>query len=73
MAKNVPPMLCVPKKDGSLQTTIDCCKQNENTHKDVTPFSDQDHIWLDVACKRVRSTIDLSNAYEQVRTISGNV
>ena len=34
--------------------------------KDVTPFPDQDKIWMNVAQAKYRSKIDLSNAYEQV-------
>ncbi len=67
------PMLCVLKKDGSLRTTIDCRKRNENIYKDVTPFPDQEHIQLNMVHKRVHSKINLSNTYEQVRTISGDV
>jgi hypothetical protein len=61
------PLLCILKKSGGLRTVMDCCQQNENTHKDVTPFPDQDQIQMDVACAKYRSKIDLSNAYEQVR------
>lgn len=31
------PMLCIPKKDGTLRTAIDLRKRNDNTFKDVTP------------------------------------
>jgi hypothetical protein len=43
------PMLCIPKKDGSLGTAIDLQKRNNNTCKDVTPFPDQEQIRHDVA------------------------
>ena len=68
--KSVPqaaPMLCIPKKTGKLRMVIDCRKRNDNTVKDVTPFPDQDQIWMDVARAKYRSKIDLSNAYKQVR------
>ena len=61
------PMLCIPKKNGTLRTAIDCRRRNDNTVKDVTPFPDQDQIRLDVARAKYRSKIDLSDAYEQVR------
>ena len=62
------PMLCVLKKDKlSLRTVIDCRKRNLNTIKDVTPFPDQEQIRMDVARVPVRSKIDLSDAYEQIR------
>ena len=51
--KNVPqalPLLCIPKKDGRLQTVVDCRERNLNTIKDLTPFPDQDMIRNDVAC-----------------------
>jgi hypothetical protein len=61
------PLLSIPKKSGKLQTVVDCCKQNDNTVCDVTPFPDQDQIRMDVARAKYRSKIDLSDAYEQVR------
>ena len=60
------PMLCIPKKNKSLQTAINLRKWNANTFKDVTPFPDQDHIRNDVAKAKYRSKIDLTNAYEQI-------
>ena len=35
--------------------------------KDVTPFLDQDEIWMNVARAKYCLKIDLSNMYEQVR------
>lgn len=64
------PMLCIPKKTGLLRTAIDCRKRNENTHKDVTPFPDQDQIRLDCARAKYRSKIDMSDAYEQIRIVA---
>lgn len=61
------PLLCIPKKTGKLRTVVDCRQRNENTVKDVTPLPDQDQIRMDVARAKIRSKIDLSNAYEQVR------
>ena len=62
----VAPMLCIPKKTRKLWTMINCRKHNDNTVKDVTPFSDQDQIRMDVARAKYRLKIDLLNAYEQV-------
>lgn len=67
------PMLCIPKKDNSLRTVVDCRKRNENTVKDVTPFPDQEQIRMDVARAPIRSKIDLSDAYEQIRIIPEDV
>ena len=43
-ARQVVPMLCIPKKNGKLRTVFDLHEQNDNTVKDVTPFPDQDNI-----------------------------
>ncbi|KAF9441283.1 hypothetical protein P691DRAFT_684462, partial [Macrolepiota fuliginosa MF-IS2] len=43
------PLMCIPKKDGRLQTVTDCCLRNDNTMKDVTPLLDQEMIQEDVA------------------------
>jgi hypothetical protein len=42
-------LLCILKKSGGLRMVMDCCQRNDNTHKDVTPFPDQDQIQMDVA------------------------
>jgi hypothetical protein len=60
------PMLCIPKKDGSLRTAINLRKRNDNTHKDVTPFPDQEQVRHDVARAAFQSKIDMSDAYEQI-------
>jgi hypothetical protein len=61
------PILCIPKKNMTLRTALDGRKRNDNTVKDVTPFPDQDQIRLEVAGATVRSKIDFSDAYEQIR------
>ena len=61
------PMLCIPKKNTTLRTVIDARERNDNTEKDVTPLPDQDLIRLDVARAKIRSKIDFSDAYEQIR------
>ena len=48
-AKQATPMLCIPKKNGTLRTIFNLQQQNENTWKDVTPFPDQDAIHHDIA------------------------
>ena len=47
-AKQVTPMLCIPKKNSTLRTVFDLREQNKNTWKDVTPFPDQDTICHDI-------------------------
>lgn len=66
-ANQAAPLLCVLKKNGKLRTVIDARQRNDNTHKDVTPFPDQENIRQDVARARYRSKIDMSDAYEQIR------
>jgi hypothetical protein len=61
------PMLCIHKKDKHLRTVVDARQRNDNTVKDVTPLPDQEVIREDVARAKIRSKIDLSDAYEQVR------
>ena len=48
-AKQVTPMLCIPKKNGTLRTISNLQQQNENTWKDITSFPDQDAIRHDIA------------------------
>ena len=61
-------MICIPKRDNTgIRTVVDCRKRNLNTVKDVTPFLDQEQIRMGVARAPVRSKIDLSDAYEQIR------
>ena len=67
------PMLCIRKKNNALRTVMDGRQRNENTVKDVTPLPDQDVIHLDVARAKIRSKIDLSDAYEQVHIMPSDV
>lgn len=48
-AKQAAPLLCIPKKDGTLRTALDARQRNDNTVKDVTPLPDQELIREDVA------------------------
>ena len=66
-AKQVTPMLCILKKNGTLRTIFDLRQQNENTLKDVTPFPDQDAIHHDIAQATFRSKLDMTEAYQQMR------
>jgi Reverse transcriptase (RNA-dependent DNA polymerase) len=67
------PMLCVHKKNMQLRTVVDGRQRNENTVKDVTPLPDQDVICLDGARAKIRSKIDLSDVYKQVRIVPEDV
>ncbi|KAG6882236.1 hypothetical protein C0992_012396, partial [Termitomyces sp. T32_za158] len=64
-ARQAAPLLCIPKKDGTLRTALDAQQRNDNTVKDVTPLPDQEVIREDVAKAKYRSKIDLTDAYEQ--------
>ena len=72
-AEQVALMLCVKKKTNKLRTVVDGRQHNDNTIKDVTPLPDQDIICLDVARAKIRSKIDLSDTYEQVRIVPSNI
>ena len=65
-AKQATPMLCIPKKNGTLRTIFNLWQQNENTWKDITPFQDQDTIHHDIAQAKFRSKLDVTEAYEQM-------
>jgi hypothetical protein len=61
------PLLCILKKNGKLRTVMDLRQRNDNTTHDLTPMPDQDRIRNDVARAAVRSKLDMSDAYEQIR------
>ena len=65
MDKQAMPMLCIPKKNGTLRTMFDLRQQNNDTWKDVTPFPEQDAIQHDVVCAQFRSKLDMTEVYEQ--------
>ena len=65
--KQATPMLCIPKKNGTLRTVFDLRQQNDNTWKDVTLFPEQDAIRHNVAHAKFRSKLDMTEAYEQTR------
>jgi hypothetical protein len=73
VAHQAVPMLCVPKNNGTLRTVFDLREQNENTVKDITPFSDQDVIRNDIARAAYRTKLDMSEAYEQIRVDPAHV
>ncbi|KAG6870387.1 hypothetical protein C0992_000209, partial [Termitomyces sp. T32_za158] len=65
LAMQAAPLLCIPKKDGTLRTALDAQQRNNNTVKDVTPLPNQEVICEDVAKAKYRSKINLTDAYEQ--------
>ena len=62
-------MLCIPKKNGKLQTVFDLQEQNDNMVKDMTPFPDQDIVRNDMARAVYCSKLNMSKASEQIRII----
>jgi hypothetical protein len=52
---------------------VDGQQHNDNTIKDVTPLPDHDLIREDVSQGKIRSKIDLSDAYKQVWIRPGDV
>ena len=67
------PLLCVPKKSGQLRIVVNARKRNDNTFKDITPFPNQDQIWMDVARAKYWTKIDMSDAYKQIRIEPSNI
>jgi hypothetical protein len=67
------PMLCILKKNGKLRTVVDLRQRNDNTVHDLTPMPDQDRIRNDVARGAVRSKLDMSDAYEQIRIVPEDI
>ena len=63
--KQATPMLCIPKKNGTLHTVFDLRQQNDNTWTDMTPFPEPDAIRHDVMRAQFRSKLDMTEAYEQ--------
>jgi hypothetical protein len=71
-ASNAVPMLLLPKprKPGEplkLRTVVDLRERNANTKKLSSPLPDIDAILRKVAAAKYRSSIDLTDAYEQIR------
>jgi hypothetical protein len=60
------PILCIPKKEGTLRTVIDQWEWNANMVKDVTPMPDQDNICNSVACAKYWTKIDIADTYKQI-------
>jgi hypothetical protein len=61
------PMLCIPKKEGTLYTVIDQQERNTNTIKDITPMLDQDNTHNSVAYAHYWMKVDIADAYKQIR------
>ena len=77
-ARNTVPMLLIPKphkpKDAQeLRTVIDLRERNKNTVKLSSPLPDIEGVLRRVASKPLRSVLDLTAAYEQIRIVPEHV
>src|SRR5258708_27053425 len=60
------PLLCLAKKDSSLQTVIDARNRNANLVLDITPMLDMHFIIDSLTRNTYRSKINMTDAYEQI-------
>ena len=60
-------LLCIPKKNGTLCTALDARQWNDNTVKDMMPLLYHKVICENVVWVHIRSKIDLTDIYKQVR------
>lgn len=75
-ARNTVPMLLIPKpgtKPPQLRTVVDLRERNSNTRKLTSPLPNMEGVLRRVASKPFRTTLDLKNAYEQIRIIPEHV
>ena len=75
-ARNTVPMLLIPKpgtKPPQLRTVVDLRERNSNTRKLTSPLPDMEGMLRRVASKPFRTTLDLKNAYEQIRIVPEHV
>ena len=71
-ARNTVPMLLIPKtgtKPPQLKTVVVLREQNSNMRKLMSPLPDMEGMLRRVASKPFCTTLDLKNAYEQIRII----
>ena len=75
-AGNTVPMLLIPKPGTNpplLRTVVDLRERNKNTHKRTSPLPDMEGMLRRTASKPFRSSLDLKNAYEQIRIVPEHV
>ena len=73
---NTVPMLLIPKPGTNpplLRTVVDLRERNKNTRKVTSPLPDMDGMLRRTASKPFRSSLDLKNAYEQIRIVPEHV
>ena len=75
-AGNTVPMLLIQKPGTNpplLRTVVDLRERNKNTHRMTSPLPDIDGVLRRTASKPFRTSLDLKNAYEQIRIIPEHV
>ena len=69
-------MLLIPKPGTNpplLRTVVDLRERNKNTHKMTSPLPDMEGMLRRTASKPFRTSLDLKNAYEQIRIVPEHV
>ena len=76
-AGNTVPMLLIPKPHTSnpvqLWTVVDLQERNKNTQKMISPLPDMEGMLRRTASWPYRMTLDMKNAYEQIRIMPKHV
>ena len=75
-AGNTVPMLLIPKPGTNpplLRTVVDLHERNRNTRKLTSPLPDMEGMLRRTASKPYRTSLDLKNAYEQIRIVPEHV
>ena len=75
-AGNTVPMLLIPKPGTNsplLRTVVDLRERNKNTQKSTLPLLDVEGMLRRTASKPFQTSLDLKNAYEQIRIIPEHV
>ena len=73
---NTVPMLLIPKLNTNppeLRTVVDLRERNKNTQRMTSPLPDMEGVLRRTAKHKYRTTLDMKNAYEQIRVIPEHV
>ena len=69
-------MLLIPKLNTNppeLRTVVDLREHNKNTQRMTSPLPDMEGVLCRTAKHKYRTTLDIKNAYEQIRVIPEHV
>jgi hypothetical protein len=75
-AGNTVPMLLIPKINSSppeMRTVMDLRERKKNTHQMTSPLPDMEGVLRRTAKHKYRMTLDMKNAYEQIRVVPEHV